>query len=73
MACTACPVCFISIVNGHCNKKKEEAYPWKAGTSSGQTTILKLFILRLSISMVHMDQIFAGFVVILSSHSLSLP
>jgi hypothetical protein len=54
-------------------KKKEEADPWKAGTSSGQTTNLKQFILRLSISMVHMDQIFAGFVVILSSHSLSLP
>jgi len=33
-------------------KRKEEAYPWKAGTSSGHTTNLKQFILRLSISMV---------------------
>jgi hypothetical protein len=33
-------------------KKEEEAYPWKAGTSSGHTTILKQSILRLLISMV---------------------
>jgi hypothetical protein len=32
--------------------KKEEAYPWKAGASSGHTTNLKQSILRLSISMV---------------------
>jgi hypothetical protein len=32
-------------------KRKEEAYPWKAGTSSGHTTNLKQSILRLSISM----------------------
>ncbi len=53
MACTACLVCFISTENGHCKKKKrkEEAYPWKAGTSSGHTTNLKQSILRLSISM----------------------
>ncbi len=55
MVCTACLVCFISTVNGHCSKKKkkrkEEAYPWKAGTSSGHTTNLKQSILRLSISM----------------------
>jgi hypothetical protein len=31
--------------------KKEEAYPWKAGASSGYTTNLKQSILRLSISM----------------------
>ncbi len=55
MAHTACLVCFISTVNGNCNKKrkrKEEAYPWKAGASSGHTTNLKQSILRLSISMV---------------------
>ncbi len=56
MARTTCLVCFISTVNGHCNKKKkkrkEEAYPWKAGASSRHTTNLKQSILRLSISMV---------------------
>ncbi len=31
--------------------KKEEAYSWKAGTSSGHTTKLKQSILRLLISM----------------------
>ncbi len=47
MARTACLVCFISTVNGHCNKrKKEEAYPWKAGASSGHTTNLKQSILE---------------------------
>ncbi len=52
MARTACLVCFISTVNGHCNKKrKEETYPWKAGASSRHTTNLKQSILRLSISM----------------------
>ncbi len=54
MARTACLVCFISTVNGHYNKKKkrkEEAYPWKAGVSSGHTKNLKQSILRLSISM----------------------
>ncbi len=55
MAHIACLVCFISTVNGHCNKKKkrkEEAYPWKAGDYSGHTTNLKQSILRLSISMI---------------------
>ncbi len=55
MACTACLVCFISTVNGHCNKKKkikEEAYPRKAGASSRHTTNLKQSISRLSISML---------------------
>ncbi len=58
MARTACLVCFISTVNGHCNKKKkrkEEAYPWKAGASSWHTTNLKQSILRLLISM-HLTQ-----------------
>jgi hypothetical protein len=32
-------------------KRKEEAYPWKAGASSRHTTNLKQSILRLSISM----------------------
>jgi hypothetical protein len=32
-------------------KRKEEAYPWKAGASSGHTTNLKQSILRLSIPM----------------------
>ncbi len=60
MARTACLVCFISTVNGRCNKKekkrREEAYPWKAGTSSGHTTNLKQSILRLLISMVLFHQ-----------------
>jgi len=33
-------------------KRKEEAYPWKAGASSGHITNLKQSILRLAISMV---------------------
>jgi hypothetical protein len=33
-------------------KRKEEAYPWKAGTSSRHTTNLEQYILRLSISML---------------------
>ncbi len=32
-------------------RRKEEAYPWKAGASSRHTTNLKQSILRLSISM----------------------
>ncbi len=55
MAHTVCLVCFISTVNGRCNKKKkrrEEAYPWKASASSRHTTNLKQSILRLSISKV---------------------
>ena len=32
-------------------KRKEEAYPWKAGTNSGHTPNLKQSILRLSIYM----------------------
>jgi hypothetical protein len=46
MACTVCLVCFISSVNAHCNKKKEEAYPWKAGASSGHITKLKQSIME---------------------------
>ncbi len=48
MACTACLVCFISTVNGRSNKKKrkEEAYAWKAGASSGNITNLKQSILE---------------------------
>ncbi len=46
MAYTACLFCFISTVNGHCNSKKEEAYPWKAGASSGHTTSLEQSILE---------------------------
>ena len=34
---TTCLVCFISTVNGHCQKKK----PWKTGASSGHITNLK--------------------------------
>ncbi len=33
-------------------KRKEEAYPWKAGASSGHTTNLKQSILRILIYMV---------------------
>jgi hypothetical protein len=51
MARTACLVSFIRTVNGHCNKKrKEEAYPWKAGASSGHTTNLSNLFWRLLIS-----------------------
>ncbi len=46
MAHTACLVCFISTVNGRSNKKKEEAYPWKTGASSGHITNLKQSILE---------------------------
>ena len=49
MARTAWLVCFISTVNGRSNKKrkrKEEAYPWKTGPSSGHTTNLKQSILE---------------------------
>jgi hypothetical protein len=59
MARTACLVCFFSTVSGNCNKKKkrkEEAYPRKAGASSGHTTNLKQSILRLSISMALADK-----------------
>jgi hypothetical protein len=58
MARTACLVCFIRTVNGHCNKKRKEKKklpPWKAGASSRHTTNLKQSILRLSISMVPLD------------------
>ncbi len=45
MARTACLVCFISTVNDCSNKKekktRKQAYPWKAGTSSGHKTNLK--------------------------------
>ena len=53
MARTACLVCFISTVNGHCNKKRKEKKLTlkKAVSSSGHTTNLKQSILRLSISM----------------------
>jgi hypothetical protein len=54
MACTACHVCFISSVNGHCNKKKkrkEEAYPWKAGLAAGTQQNLSNLFWRLSIFM----------------------
>ncbi len=46
MAHTACLVCFVITVNGHCNKKRKEAYPWKAGSSNGHTTNLKQSILE---------------------------
>jgi hypothetical protein len=39
-------------VNGHCNKKRKEVYPWKPGASSGHTTNLKQSILRLLLSML---------------------
>jgi hypothetical protein len=48
MACTACLVCFISTVNGCCNKKekKSRTFPWKASSSSGHTANLKQSILE---------------------------
>jgi hypothetical protein len=51
MTHTANLVCFIITVNGRSNKKekkkrKEEAYPWKAGTSSRHITNLKQSILE---------------------------
>jgi hypothetical protein len=36
-------------------KRKEEAYPWKAGAISGHITNLKQSIWRLSISMMQAD------------------
>ncbi len=46
---TAWLVCFISTVNGCSNKKrKEKAYPWKTGASSGHITNLKQAILETS-------------------------
>ncbi len=39
-------------------KRKEEAYPWKAGTSSGHITNLKQSILRLLISMDKPDTVY---------------
>ncbi len=45
--CLSHLVCFISTVNGRSNKKrKEEAYSWKAGASSGHVTNLKQSILE---------------------------
>ncbi len=45
--CLSHLVCFISTINGRSNKKrKEKAYPWKAGASSGHTTNLKQSILK---------------------------
>ncbi len=45
--CLSHLVCFNSTVNGRSNKKrKEEAYPWKAGASSGHITNLKQSILE---------------------------
>jgi hypothetical protein len=41
---TACLVSFISSVKK--KKRKEEAYPWKAGASSGHITNLKQSILE---------------------------
>jgi hypothetical protein len=75
MACTACLVCFISTVNGHCNKKKkrkEEACPWKAGANNGHTTNLKQSFLRLSISMVGTDICFYCGHPFLSPHGTTL-
>ncbi len=50
MTCTPCLVCFISTLNGRSNNNKKkwraEAYPWKAGTSSGHVTNLKQSILE---------------------------
>ncbi len=49
MVCTACLVCFISTANGCNNKKKKrkvEAYPLKAGASSGHITNLRHSILE---------------------------
>ncbi len=47
MVHAACLVCFISTINGRSNKKrKEEAYNWKAGTSSGHITNLRRSILE---------------------------
>ncbi len=48
--CLSHLVCFISTVNGYSDKKekkrKEEAYPWKAGASSRHITNLKQSILE---------------------------
>jgi hypothetical protein len=39
-------------------KRKEEAYPWKAGASSGHTTILKQSILETFDIYVHAPNLF---------------
>ncbi len=46
MAHTTCLVCSISTVNGHSNKKRKEAYPWKASPSGRHITNLKQSILE---------------------------
>jgi hypothetical protein len=54
MAHTACLVCFISTVNGHCNKKRKEKKKLTLGRLAqvaGTTTNLKQSILRVSLSM----------------------
>ncbi len=55
MARTACLVCFISTVNGHCNKKRKKKKLILG--SSRHTTNLKQSILRLSISMSLPDEV----------------
>ncbi len=58
MACTACLVCFISTVNGRCNKKRKEKKKLALGrpvlVAGTQQTLSNLFW-RLSISMVKTD------------------
>jgi hypothetical protein len=55
MAHTACLVCFISTVNGHCNKKRKEKKKLTLGrlalVAGTQKTLSNLFW-RLSISMM---------------------
>ncbi len=47
MACTACLVCFISTVNGHCNKKRKEKKKLTLGrpalVAGTQQTLSNLF------------------------------
>jgi hypothetical protein len=55
MAHTACLVCFISAVNGHCNKKEKEKKKLTLGRLAlvaGTQQILSNLFWRLSISMV---------------------
>ncbi len=51
---TACLVCFISTVNGHCNKKRKEKKKLTIGglaLEAGTQQILSNLFWRLSISM----------------------
>jgi hypothetical protein len=56
MARTACLVCFISSVNGNCNKKKEKKLTLgRPALVAGTLQNLSNLFWRLSISMIKID------------------